>query len=70
MAAPSPITSAMAGVPASNLAGSGAKVVPAKLTVWIMSPPPCQGGIDSRRADRPQRSPTPVGPNILWPEQA
>ena len=64
------MTSAIGGVPASNFAGGGAKVVRSSVTVSIMSPPPCQGGIASSRAARPYSTPMPVGPKSLWPENA
>jgi hypothetical protein len=43
-------------------------VVRAKLTLRIMSPPPCHGGMRSSSSSRPYSAPTPVGANILWPE--
>ncbi len=62
IAAPSPITSATAEVPASNLAGSSAQVTSSALTDEIMCPPPSHGGIASSSSRRPCRTPTPVGP--------
>mmetsp|Transcript_22187 Transcript_22187/g.88032 ORF Transcript_22187/g.88032 Transcript_22187/m.88032 type:complete len:238 (+) Transcript_22187:531-1244(+) len=58
----------MGGVPASKRAGGAAKVVPSRVTVSIISPPPCQGAIASSLSPLPQRNPIPVGPHILWPE--
>ena len=43
---------------------------PAKLTWLIISPPPRKGGIASSSSARPQRTPTPFGPKVLWPEKA
>ena len=51
-------------------AGGGAHVLRSRVTVSIMSPPPCHGGIASSSAARPYSTPTPVGPNTLWPEKA
>ena len=39
------MTCAIIGVPASNRAGGGANVLRSRVTVSIMSPPPCHGGI-------------------------
>ena len=69
-AAPSPITSAIAWVPASNFSGRSAKVVPVVRTALIMSPPPRNGGIASSSSRRPYSTPMPVGPHILWLENA
>ena len=43
----------MSGVPASNLCGSVFQVDFSKVTELIMSPPPRNGGIDSRSASLP-----------------
>ena len=51
-AAARPTASAMLGVPASNFAGGSENVLCSKVTVRIMDPPPCQGGIFSRSALR------------------
>ena len=49
IAAPKPIAPAMCGVPASNLNGRRLNVVRSIVTVSIISPPPCHGGIASSR---------------------
>ena len=67
-ARPSPMASAMAGVPASNLDGGAANVVFSSVTTSIISPPPIQGGMDSSASDVPHRKPIPVGPHILCAE--
>jgi hypothetical protein len=61
-AAPRPMTSAMADVPASNFVGTSAKRTPSLVTEEIMCPPPSSGGSASSAALRPCRIPTPVGP--------
>src|SRR3954471_14540183 len=62
-AAPRPMPSAIADVPASNFAGVCAKRVPLSSdTEAIMCPPLTNGGIASSRARRPWSTPTPVGP--------
>ena len=48
-----PTAPEMLGVPASNLNGSSLNVVFSKLTVRIMSPPPCHGGMASSSDSRP-----------------
>jgi hypothetical protein len=53
MAAPRPTASAMAGVPASNLAGTSAQVERSSPTLRIMPPPPSAGGIASSSASFP-----------------
>ena len=70
MAAPSPMASAIGGVPASNFAGSSAGVKPSRRTSAIMSPPPRKGGMASSSSSRPHSTPMPVGPHILWAEKA
>ena len=70
MAAAMPTAPEMLGVPASNLNGSALYVVFSKLTVRIMSPPPCQGGMASSSDSRPISTPMPVGPYILCAENA
>ena len=52
----------IAGVPASKRCGGGAYVVPAKLTLSIIAPPPCHGGIASSSSDLAHNAPIPVGP--------
>ncbi len=69
-AAPKPIASTIGGVPASNLAGTGAVVKPSSRTSAIMLPPPRNGGIASSSSIRPQSAPMPDGPHILWLENA
>ena len=69
MAAPSPMHSAIAGVPASNFHGSSFQVVRSSVTVWIISPPVRNGSIRSSSSSRPHSAPEP-GPHILWPESA
>ena len=68
-AAPKPTTSAMGGVPASNLYGSSFHKERPFSTRRIISPPYRKGGIASSTSRRPQSTPTP-GPHILWPEKA
>ena len=67
MAAASPAASAIGIVPASNLCGGGANVEWSIQTLSIISPPPRNGGISSSSSRRPQSTPMPVGPHILWP---
>src|SRR3972149_6545875 len=69
-AAPKPIASVIAGVPASNFHGGSVGVKPSRGTSRIISPPPRKGGIPSRRSSRPHSAPIPVGPSILWAENA
>ena len=69
-AAPNPIASVIGGVPASNLAGTGAVVNPSRRTSAIMLPPPRNGGIASSSSMRPHSTPMPDGPHILWLENA
>ena len=65
-------------VPASNLPGTGAKVVPENRTVSIISPPPMYGGIASSHFCGiasshfffPYSTPVPVAPYTLCPENA
>ena len=40
------------------------------MTVSIISPPPRNGGSSSSSSLRPQSTPMPVGPHILWPVKA
>ena len=49
---------------------AAAQVERSSVTVAIMSPPPCHGGIRSSSAARPYSTPMPVGPNSLCPEKA
>ena len=60
----------MFGVPASNLCGGAANVVPLKRTSRIISPPPKNGGIASRCSRFAHSTPVPVGPSILCPVSA
>ncbi len=69
-AAASPTASAEATVPASNFRGSSAHVKSCSVTLWIMSPPPRNGGIFCRSSAFPYSTPIPVGPYVLWPEKA
>ena len=69
-AAPKPIASVIGGVPASNLAGTGAAVNPSRRTSAIMLPPPRNGGVASSSSGRPHSAPMPDGPHILWLEKA
>ena len=68
MAAPNPMASVMGGVPASNLAGTGAVVKPSSVTSLIIEPPPRKGGISSSSVALPQSAPIPVGPHSLCDE--
>ena len=68
-AAPSPIASAIAFVPASNFQGSSFQVECSRSTREIMWPPPRKGRISLSSSRRPCSSPT-VGPSALWPVQA
>ncbi len=70
MAAPNPIASAIAEVPASNLYGRSFVVKPRNCTFAIMSPPPMKGGIASSNLVFPNNIPIPVGPSILCAEKA
>src|SRR5674476_1597332 len=70
MAACSPTACAIGGVPASNRYGGGANVDPVMRTTSIISPPPRNGGRLSSSSYRPQSTPIPVGPQILWPVKA
>ena len=70
MAAIRPIASAIGGVPASKRAGGGAGRNESSFTSKIMPPPPRNGAISSNSEARPHRTPMPVGPIILWPENA
>ena len=67
MAAPSPMTSAMGGVPASNFQGMSLAVQPSRRTSRIISPPPRKAGMASSSSSRAHSTPIPVGPSILWP---
>ncbi len=69
MAAPRPMHSAMAGVPASNFHGSSFQVVRSSETELIISPPVRNGSMRSSSSARPHSAPAP-GPHILWPEMA
>ena len=69
-AAPNPMASVIGGVPASNLAGTGAGVKPSRRTSAIMLPPPRNGGVASSSSARPHSAPMPDGPHILWLEKA
>jgi hypothetical protein len=69
-AEPSPIASAICDVPASNFHGRSVQVDSFAATVRIMWPPPMNGGISSRSARRPCRTPMPVGPYALCPVHA
>ena len=40
------------------------------VTVSIIDPPVRNGGIAASRSRRPYSTPMPVGPSILWPENA
>ena len=40
------------------------------VTVSIIEPPVMNGGIASSSSRRPYSTPIPLGPNILWPENA
>ncbi len=40
------------------------------VTVSIIDPPVRNGGIAASRSRRPYSTPIPVGPSILWPENA
>ena len=62
--------SAIGGVPASNFHGTSLVVKPSRRTSLIISPPPRNGGMASRISRRPQSTPMPVGPHILWPLNA
>ena len=64
------MASVIGGVPASNLAGTGAGVNPSRRTSAIMLPPPRNGGVASSSSARPHRAPMPDGPHILWLEKA
>jgi hypothetical protein len=57
----------MSGVPASKRCGIAANVVPESVTDSIIEPPVRNGGIASSSAARPHSTPTPDGPNTLWP---
>ncbi len=69
MAAPRPTAPAMSGVPASNLYGRRLYVVRSIVTVSIISPPPCHGGIASRRRSLPYSTPMPGRPEHLVARQ-
>ena len=64
------MASVIGGVPASNLAGTGAGVKPSRRTSAIMLPPPRNGGVASSSSARPHSAPMPDGPHILWLEKA
>ena len=57
-------------VSSSARASSSPESPASKVTVVIMSPPPCQGGISSSNDSLPYSTPMPVGPYILCPEKA
>ena len=66
-----PITSAIGGVPASNLVGMlFNSYVPSSSKYWFIPPPYCTGSIFSNKLYLPYKTPTPVGPIILWAEKA
>ena len=60
----------MLGTPASNFCGNWAQVASVIVTESIIDPPKRNGDISFNNSSRPQSTPTPVGPNILWPEKA
>src|ERR1035441_6520838 len=60
----------MGGVPASKRHGGSAGRNPSSETLRIIPPPPRKGGMPSRGFARPHRTPIPVGPSILWAENA
>ena len=60
----------MAGVPASNLAGTSFHSAPSSVTRMIMLPPVMNGGMASSSSRRPHSAPIPDGPSILWPLMA
>ena len=60
----------MLGTPASNFFGAGAQVAPVIVTVSIIDPPVKKGGNSASKSLFPQKTPTPVGPTALWPENA
>ena len=70
MASVQPIASAIRGVPASNFCSVFWYVEPCIETVSIMSPPPMNGCISSNVSLSTSRAPIPVGPHILWAENA
>jgi hypothetical protein len=69
-AAANPTTCDVIGVPASNRCGGGAYVVASIVTVSIIDPPVMNGGISFSSSRRPYSTPIPLGPSILWPENA
>ena len=64
VAAPNPMASVIGGVPASNLAGTGAGVNPSRRTSAIMLPPPRNGGVASSSSARPHRAPRSQGSDL------
>ena len=60
----------MLPVPASNLTGAGWYSVFSNVTSRIMLPPPCHGGMVFSRSAFPYKTPMPVDPNTLCPENA
>ncbi len=61
------MASTIGGVPASKRCGAAAYVERAIVTVSIISPPPWNGGSALSSSSRPQSTPMPVGPTVLWP---
>ena len=60
----------MLGTPGSNFLGAGAQVAPVMVTFSIIDPPVRKGGSSASNSLRPQKIPIPVGPTVLWPENA
>ena len=69
-ATPRPMASPTAGVPASNFQGISLKSLRRRWTSRIISPPARNGGIASSSSRRAHSAPEPIGPSILWPENA
>ena len=70
MAACSAIAPAAFTVPASNLCGSSAYFALSRVTESIISPPERNGGIFFNNFFFPYKTPIPIGPKILCPENA